>query len=85
MIIKVFSNLSNSMIPQGSILVPVLFSIFINEKESGIECTLTKFAGTNLSDAVDVIEGRDDIQRDPDKIENWACRNLMRFKMVICT
>ncbi|TRZ26458.1 hypothetical protein HGM15179_000615 [Zosterops borbonicus] len=45
---------------------------------SEIEC-LRKFAGgMNLNDAIDIPSGQDVIAGDLDKLEEWACRNLMR-------
>lgn len=70
---------------QGSILRPVLINIFMNDTDSGINYTFSKFAdGTKLSCAADAPEGWDAIKRDSDKPEKCSHGSLMRSNNAKC-
>lgn len=48
----------------------MLFNILISDTDSGIECTLCKFADdTDLGDSVDALEGKDAAQSNLDILE----------------
>jgi len=74
-----------SGIPQGLVLGLALFDIFVGNMDSGIECTLSKFADdTKPCGVVDMLEGKDALQRDLDRLERWACVNRMKFTKARC-
>ena len=73
-----------SGVPQGLVLGLALFTIF-GHRHGQCDCTLSKFADdTKLCGVAVMLEGRDAIQRDLDRLERWVCVNFMKFSRAKC-
>lgn len=66
-------------------LGPVLCSIFISGQDRGMGCSLSQFAdGTKLGKSSGVQKGRKALQRELDRLNQWAEAICMRFYMAKC-
>ena len=74
-----------SGVPQGSVLGPTLFLMFINDLEDGVQSTVQKFADdTKLYTEVTKDEGGEQLQEDLDKCTEWAKEWMMEFNVSKC-
>ena len=59
----------------------IVYNIYISDVNSGVECTLRKFADdTQLWSTADMSDEQDAIQRDLDRLEQWAQVNHIMLK-----
>ena len=73
------------MSPQGTVLGPLLFSLYINDISSAIESEIRLFADDcicygEIKDKEDTMK----LQRDIDRLGSWARKWGMRFQPVKC-
>ena len=74
-----------SGVPQGTVLGPLLFSLYINDISSDIESEIRLFADDcvccrEIKDEEDTMK----LQRDIDRLDSWARKWGMRFQPVKC-
>ena len=74
-----------SGVPQGSVLAPLMFLIYVNDLPDGVSSYMNMFADdAKIMRQVRNLEDCQELQKDLDKLNDWSAKWLMEFNAKKC-